>query len=104
MKILLDESLPVSLRHEFIGYNVTTVTAQGWAGKKNGELLRLTESHFDVFISADQNLQYQINLRRAKIAIIILAAKTSRLDDLKPLIPKVLQKLREPRLGICIIK
>lgn len=95
MKILLDESLPISLKHEFVGYKVATVVSQGWTGKKNGELLKLTEANFDVFITADQNLQYQINLRRAKIAIIILAAKTSRLDDLKPLVPKVLQVLKK---------
>lgn len=104
MKILIDESLPISLKQELAGFKVTTVVAQGWGGKKNGELLKLTEANFDVFITADQNLQYQINLRRTTIAILILVAKTSRLADLKPLIPAILQTLKDVKTGITVIK
>ncbi len=100
MKILLDESLPVKLAHEIPGHKVTTVKEAGWTGKKNGELLKLAESKFDVFITADQNLQYQVNLLRAKMTIIILAAKTSRLNDLKPLVPKILAALDHLKIGI----
>lgn len=62
MKILLDESLPARLAHELHGHKVVTVAEAGWSGKKNGELLKLAESKFDVFITIDQNLQYQVNL------------------------------------------
>ena len=34
----------------------------GWAGKTNGELLRLAEQEFDVFLTADQKLPNQQNL------------------------------------------
>ena len=61
MKILLDESLPKSLTKEFKGHFVSTVVGHGWSGKKNGELLRLAQKEFDVFLTADQNLQYQQN-------------------------------------------
>jgi len=44
----------------------------GWAGLRNGELLRRAEEHFDVFITADQNLRYQENLSGRKLAIIVL--------------------------------
>ena len=70
MRILLDGSLPVRLTHELHGHKVTTVAQEGWSGKKNGELLNLAEGQFDVFITTDQNLQYQVNLIRAKIPII----------------------------------
>ena len=100
MKILLDESLPVRLAHELPGHKVATVTQEGWTGKKNGELLRLAESKFDVFITADQNLQYQVNLMRAKIPIIVLIAKTNRFDDLKPLASKVLAEFKNLKKGI----
>ena len=41
MKILLDECLPKKLKWELSQYNVVTVPEMGWAGVKNGELLRL---------------------------------------------------------------
>jgi hypothetical protein len=33
---------------------VQTVPNAGWAIKKNGELLRLVETHFDVLLTNDQ--------------------------------------------------
>ncbi len=79
MKILLDEGLPQRLRHSFPGHEVATVRWIGWGSYKNGKLLDLAEKAFDVFLTGDQNLPYQQNLRRRKIAVIVLATK-----DLQP--------------------
>jgi len=66
----------------------------GWAGKKNGELLRLMlPENFAIFLTTDQNLKYQQNLRTAKIAVLVLVASTNRLSDLLPLLPSVLTAL-----------
>jgi len=100
MKVLLDESVPARLALELLGHKVSTVAKEGWVGKKNGELLKLAESKFDVFVTIDQNLQYQVNLIRAKIPIIVLIARTNRFDDLKPLTTKVLVALKDIRKGI----
>lgn len=100
MKVLLDESLPARFAHELSGHKVTTVIQAGWSGKKNGELIKLAEGKFDVFITIDQNLQYQVNLIRAKIPIMILKAKTNRLEDLKPLALNVLAELKNLKKGI----
>lgn len=40
MRILLDECLPKKLKKDFKNYEVKTVPEMGWAGKKNGELLK----------------------------------------------------------------
>ena len=74
MRVLLDESLPRRLRSLFEEHEVRTVPEQGWSGKTNGELLDLAESEFDVFVTADQNLQYQQNLQNRVVPIIVLAA------------------------------
>ena len=100
MRILLDESLPVRLVSEFHGHTVSTVTAEGWTGKKNGELLKLAESRFDVFVTVDQNLQYQVNIMRAKIPIIVLVGKTNRFDELKTLVPRALIMLKNLKRGV----
>lgn len=99
MKILLDESLPKRLKQDFKGHQVRTVPEAGWQGKKNGELLKLMEQDFDVFITADQNLKYQLNIRNAAIPVIVLAAKTNRYDDLKRLVPVVMTKLKASNLN-----
>ena len=62
----------------------------GWAGKKNGELLKLMQSEgFSVLLTADQNLRYQQNLEQLEISIIVMVASSNRLQDLLPLIPNV---------------
>jgi predicted nuclease of predicted toxin-antitoxin system len=93
MKVLLDESLPRALKRELSAHEVTTVPEVGWAGKDNGELLELASGQFDVFVTADEGLQYQQNLSGYEIAVVTLMARTNRLEDLKPIIPKLLEVL-----------
>lgn len=90
MRILLDECVPRPLKKEFAGHDVHTVPEMGWSGKKNGELLALlVPQGFEVFVTVDQNLSYQQNLRAANVAVIVLIAASNRLADLLPLMPSV---------------
>ena len=52
MRVLPDESLPRRLKQELAEHEVKTVPEVGWAGKKNGELLRLAEPDYEVFVAA----------------------------------------------------
>jgi predicted nuclease of predicted toxin-antitoxin system len=99
MRLLLDESLPRGLKRLLSAHEVVTVPEQGWAGKSNSELLRLAEEEFDAFLTADQNVEYQQNIRAYRLAVIVLAAQTTRLEELEPLIPAVLKALRVTQLG-----
>lgn len=93
MKLILDECIDRRLTQEFIGYKIKTVPQMGWAGTKNGKLLALIEKEFDVFITVDRNLSFQQNLSQFNIAVVVLQAKSNRLMDLKPLVPKILDIL-----------
>ena len=93
MNVLLDECIPRKLKHELKEHSVATVTECGWSGKKNGDLLRLAEKKFQAFITIDQNLNYQQNISKFKIAIVLLIAKDNDLATLKPLLPQVRQIL-----------
>lgn len=99
MKLLLDECLPRKLKFEFKGHEIKTSPEMGWAGKKNGELLSLAAQQFDGFITVDQNLSYQQNLEKNKIAIIVLIVPDSRFETIKPLVPSALEVLKtiQPR-------
>ena len=104
MKILLDESLPRRLKAHFKDFKTKTVPEAGWQGKKNGELLKLMQEEFDVFITADQNLQYQLNLRNTTILIIIIKASSNRYEDLCKLAPKIIKYIKaDPEKKLKII-
>ena len=96
MKILLDESLPKRLKKHFPGHVVKTVADMGWKGKQNGELMALIAGKFDVFVTPDQNMIYQINLRHAVVPIFVLKASSNRYEDLMLLIPGLLKTLKSP--------
>lgn len=99
MKLLLDESLPKRLKQDLSSYYVKTVQEMNWSGMSNGELLSIASNNFDVFISADQNLQYQQTLTNYNIAVLILAGKSSRYNDLKQLIPLLSRRLDNMEAG-----
>ena len=93
MNILLDECIDRRIAKEIVGHHVSTVPQMGWATLKNGELLALAEKDFDVFVTVDRNLSFQLNLPRFDLFIIILSAKSNRLEDLRPLVPKLHEEL-----------
>jgi len=100
MKVLLDECLPCKLKRALPGHDVATVPEMGWAGIKNGPLLRLIQSAaFDVFVTIDSNLEYQQNLKAIKLAIIVLGAPDNTIETLRPLMPKVLEALGTIKVG-----
>ena len=98
MKILLDENIPRRLKFDFgVGDDVRTVQEMNWQGKKNGELLGLaTFSGFDCFITLDKNLQFQQNIKRFTIFIVILDVSDSKYQTIQPLVNKLVQIFSSP--------
>jgi Domain of unknown function (DUF5615) len=89
MRVLLDECVPRKLKREIANHEVHTVTEHGWSGIENGELLKLAEAEFDIFLTVDQNLSFQQNLKSFDIGIILMVAQNNRLKTLLPLMPDV---------------
>jgi hypothetical protein len=64
----------------------------GWGDVKNGKLLVLAATSFDVFITGDTQLQYQQNLSKLPIAVMVLATRNN-MASLRPLVPRLLAQL-----------
>lgn len=94
MHILIDECLPKKLKRELREHTVFTVQERGWTGMKNGELLRRAEKEFNVWVTADQNIEHQQNLKQFDIAIVVLVASRNELEALLPLIPQLQRVLQ----------
>lgn len=99
MRVLLDECLPKRLKQAFQEHEKATVPEMGWAGKTNGELLKLAKGQFDVFVTVDQNLQYQQNLKDSGMAVILVAIENNRYETFKPLVPKIQKVLQTIQVG-----
>lgn len=99
MKVLLDECIDRRLAKEIVGFQVKTVPQMNWAGVKNGELMRLAEAKFDVFITVDRNLSFQQNLPKFNIAVLVLKAKSNSLPDLSAFAPRIIEILPDLEKG-----
>ena len=93
MRILLDESVPARLGALLVGHRSISVQKRGWAGIENGRLLTLAASEFDVLLTADQGIEFQQNLDRLPIAILIVLARSNRINELAPLVDSILDPL-----------
>jgi hypothetical protein len=99
VRILLDECIDRGFARELLSHEVRTVPEAGWAGKSNGELLALAENSFDVFVTVDRNLSFQQNVPKFSIAVVVLRAHSSRLAELRRLVPRLLELLPAAKPG-----
>lgn len=95
--IILDENLPVPLRHLLSEFSVVTVQYLGWSGIQNGELIDLIDGEFDVLLTGDKNLRYQQRLEGRKICIIELPF--TRLGSLEPYLESIRCAIRNSVAG-----
>jgi predicted nuclease of predicted toxin-antitoxin system len=93
MRLLLDESVPATLRRFMPDHDVRTAVEMGWSGVKNGKLLVLAAANFDAFITVDKSMPFQQNLGTLPIALIVLDAASNEVRALRPLLPKLEQEL-----------
>ena len=96
MKIIIDECVPHIVKKELPNHNIKTVQEMGWSGVKNGELLKLILTEFDVFITSDKNLRFQQNLEELKLSVILLPG--NQIPVIKALLPQIEDVLKKKPL------
>jgi hypothetical protein len=88
MKILLDECVTKHLKPYLTDHEVLTVSEMKWGGVKNSELMALCTQHgFDILLTIDKNLQYEQNLDKFSLAIVVLNCFTSKVEELIEFLP-----------------
>ena len=73
MRILFDNGTPRPIERCLTGHEISHARRIGWHELENGELIEKAEqAGYDVLLSTDQNIRYQQNLTRRKLAIVVL--------------------------------
>ncbi len=71
-----------------------TVAYREWAGIENGALLKnARDAGFDAILTQDSGVQHEHSPAALPVAVVLLRAKSSKLDDLRPLVPMLLNAL-----------
>lgn len=101
IRVLIDENLPRKLKAA-LNAEALTVPERGWGGIKNGELLRLAASEFDVLLTMDRGMAYQQNVSGLALCLIVLSAVSNDIDDLLPLADQVNEALDAASPGLVL--
>ena len=99
MRVLLDENLPHDLIEPLSKHDVSTVQGMGWAGVENGELLRRAGGHIEAFVTMDRKLQHEQTLSVLPFGVVLVVARSNRVQDLVPLVPAILAALDRIQAG-----
>ncbi len=95
MRVLLDECLPVRLARLLSGHEVRTVRQLNLLGLGNGKLLAAAEPQIDVFLTVDKNLVHQQKVSGYRLSVIVLRARSNKIEDLSPLLDEILSALNQ---------
>jgi hypothetical protein len=71
----------------------------GWAGVENGDLLGRAAGQTDAFITMDRKLERQQDLSVLTFGVVLVTARSNRVQDLLPLVPKILPALAHIQPG-----
>lgn len=100
MRVLLDECLPIALRHSFPDHDVHSAEWAGFKGMKNGKLLRAAEEGgYDVLLTTYQGIPHQQSPADRRVSVLVLCAATNKIDDLLPLVPSAQSELAKLESG-----
>ena len=58
-------------------------------------MLTLAATEFDVLLTADKGIEQQQNLAALPIAVLIVLARSNRMEDMAPAVPAILTALSE---------
>ena len=94
MRRLLDGNLPQAFDALLPGHRVDTVHQRRWSDFDDRPLLDAAEAEYDALITIDQglqfHLQFQENLFRPRLHIVLIRAPRNTLPTPAPLAPLVL--------------
>ncbi len=100
MKILLDECVTRKLKKYLPDLDVQTVSEMGLSGFKNGKLLAATaQMGFDVLLTVDKNMNYQQDIGRFALTLVVFDVVKSNIKYLEPLVPEFLAQLSDYQKG-----
>jgi hypothetical protein len=57
----------------------------GWGGVTNGKLLALAQEEFDVFVTIDQNIEHQTNIRKLRLGLLVVKVPDNKIKFYEPI-------------------
>lgn len=104
MRVLLDEDLPIRLRHHFVEVSkpLPSTIRDGKAFRTvrcYGRLLRPTSN---VFVTIDQGVPHQQNIEVLQIGVVVIEAVSNDIETLTSFMPEVNEAVQSVEKGTVV--
>jgi hypothetical protein len=91
MRILLDECVNPRVKAAFPGHEARTVIEMGWGGMTNGVLLAIAQKEFQVFVTIDQNIEYQHDFKKVWLGVLVVKVPDNKIRSYRPIFDAMLE-------------
>jgi hypothetical protein len=102
MRVLIDECVDPRVKLLFSGHTVATVHEQGWDTLEDGPLLTAAQKEFDVLVTIDGGIEFQQNLSKFQIGVIIVHVPKNQLVHYRAVQNELLAAVGKARSGEAI--
>ena len=91
MRVLIDECVDPRVKLLLGDHEVSTVHERGWDSLEDGPLLKIAQEHFDVLLTIDKSLEFQQNIPKFRIGVVIAHVPKNQLAQYEILRHELLQ-------------
>jgi predicted nuclease of predicted toxin-antitoxin system len=99
MRILIDECVDPRVKLIFADHQPATVHEKGWAALEDGPLLALAEKEFDVLVTIDSRMEFQQNISKFVIGVIVVHVPKNQLAHYRVLQKELLLAVEKAQSG-----
>jgi predicted nuclease of predicted toxin-antitoxin system len=99
MRVLIDECVDPRVKLLLGNHRVATVHEQGWDTLEDVPLMTLAQQEFDVLVTIDRSLEFQQNLFKLQIAVVVVHVPKNQLNHYRMIVEELLTAIEEAQPG-----
>ena len=99
MRVLIDECVDPRVKTLFADHTVATVYERGWDELKDGPLLMVAQREFDVLLTLDGNLEFQQNLSKYSIGVVVAHVPKNQLRYYQAIRADLIAAIQQVQVG-----
>ena len=99
MRILIDECVDPRVKILFANHTVATVHERRWDEMKDRPLLMVAQREFDVLLTLDGNLEFQQNLSKYSIGVVVAHVPKNQLRYYQAIRADLIAAIQQVQVG-----
>ncbi len=99
MRAVIDECVDPRVKTLLFGYQPATVHDEGCGALEDGPLLTAAQERFDVLITIDRHLEFQQNLAKLRIGLVVVRVPKNQLSYYQAVKKELILAIEQVRAG-----